>query len=105
MISVAHRDFVVRQEGFGQSGCAYQLNPGFQTFPSGGGAGSTTVITSEECIWTATSNVPWITITSDNGGVGVGPLTFTVGVNSSGASRKGTINVSGHTFEVKQKFP
>ena len=104
-ITVAHRDFIVRQEGFGQSGCSYGLTPTFLSFPSGGGAGSTTVVTTEDCIWTATSNAGWITITSDNGGLGTGELTFTVGVNNSGASRKGTINISGTTFSVKQKSP
>ena len=104
-ITVAHRDFIVRQEGFGQSGCSYALTPTFLSFPSGGGAGSTTVVTTEDCIWTATSNDGWITITSDNGGLGSGTLTFTVGANSSGGSRKGTINISGTLFSVKQKFP
>jgi hypothetical protein len=37
--------------------------------------------------------------------VGTGTLTFTVGVNSSGAARKGTINISGTAFSVKQKSP
>ncbi len=104
-ITIAHRDFIVRQEGFGQTGCTYAVTPTFLSFPSGGGAGSTTVVTTEGCIWTATSNAGWITITSDNGGLGTGNLTFTVGVNSSGASRKGTINISGTTFSVKQKSP
>ena len=104
-ITVAHRDFIVRQAGFGQSGCSYAVTPTFRSFPSGGGAGSTTVVTTEDCIWTATSNDGWITITSDNGGVGSGTLTFTVGANSSGASRKGTINISGTLFSVKQKVP
>ena len=104
-ITIAHRDFIVRQEGFGQTGCTYAVTPTFQSFPSGGGAGSTTVVTTEDCIWTATSNAGWITITSDNTGLSTGTLTFTVGVNGSGASRKGTINISGTTFSVKQKFP
>ena len=102
-ITVAQRAFTVRQEGFGQSGCAYALTPTFQTFSGGGGAGNTTVVTTEECIWSATSNVNWITITSDNGGLGAGSLSFTVLVNNTGASRKGTINISGTTFSVKQK--
>jgi serine protease AprX len=101
-INVAQRAFTVRQAGLGQSGCPYALTPTFQSFSAGGGAGNTTVVTTEDCIWTATSNVPWITITSDNGGLGTGPLTFTVGVNT-GPSRKGTINISGTTFSVKQK--
>ncbi len=104
-ITVAHRDFIVRQEGFGQTGCTYGVTPKFQTFPSGGGAGSTTVLTGEECIWSATSNVNWIHITSDNGGLGAGSLMFIVDVNSSGAPRKGAVNISGTVFSVKQKFP
>jgi len=103
-ITIAHRDFIVRQEGFGQSGCSYAVSPNFLSFPSSGGAGSFSVITTEECIWTANSNVGWITITSDNGGLGTGTLTFTVGTNSSGQRRKGNINVSGSVFSVKQKF-
>ena len=104
-ITIAHRDFIVRQEGLGQSSCAYALTPNTSSFPSTGGAGSFTVATSNNCIWTATSNVGWITITSDNGGLGTGTLTFNVDVNSSGANRKGTINVSGIQFSVKQKYP
>ena len=101
-ITVAHRDFTVRQEGFGQSSCSFAIAPRFQSFSATGGAGSTTVTTSAGCIWTATSNAGWITITSDNGGLGPGTLTFTVDANAGGSSRKGTINISGITFSVKQ---
>lgn len=104
-ITIAHRDFIVRQEGFGQSGCSYAVTPKSSSFSSSGGAGSFTVVTTEDCIWTATSGVSWITITSDNGGLGTGTLTFSVGANGSGVSRKGTINVSGSQFSVKQKSP
>ena len=102
-ITIAHRDFIVRQEGFGQSGCSYALTSIFQSFSAAGGTGGTTVVTTEECIWTATSNAGWITITSDNGGLGNGSLTFSVAANGSGSSRKGTINISGVLFSVKQK--
>ena len=104
-ITIAQRDFIVRQEGFGQAGCAYAVTPTSQSFPSSGGVGSTMVVTTEECIWTATSTVGWITITSDNGGLGSGTLTFSVAINHSGANRKGMINVNGTMFSVKQKFP
>ena len=102
-ITLAHRDFIVRQEGFGQTGCTYALTPIFQSVSGAGGAGGTTVVTTEDCIWTATSNVGWITITSDNGGIGPSVLTFSVAANGTGASRKGTINISGAIFSVKQK--
>ncbi len=102
-ITVAARAFTVRQEGFGQGSCSYELTPMFQAFSAAGGAANTTVATTAGCAWAATSNVNWITITSDNGGIGTGALTYTVGVNSTGASRKGTISISGTTFSVKQK--
>jgi hypothetical protein len=61
------------------------------------------VTTADGCVWSAVSNVGWITITSDNGGLGTGQLTFTVGANGTGSPRKGKIKVSGVTFSVKQK--
>ena len=102
-ITVAQRDFTVRQEGFGQSGCSYGVTSIYQGFSSAGGNGSTNVVATEECIWNAISNNSWITITSDNGGIGNGVLTFTVAPNGTGSSRKGTINISGVLFSVKQK--
>ena len=102
-ITVAHRDFIVRQAGFGQTGCAYALTSKSQSFSTAGGIGGTTVVTSEECIWNATSSVGWLKITSDNGGIGSGQLTFSVAPNLSGVSRTGTLNVSGTTFSVRQK--
>jgi hypothetical protein len=104
-ITIARRDFMVRQEGNGAGGCSYAVTPASRSFPSGGGAGSFTVVTTPDCIWNSTSNAGWITITSDNGGIGNGTVTFTVGANVSGASRTGAINVSGTTFTVKQKWP
>jgi subtilisin family serine protease len=102
-ITIAHRDFIVRQEGYGQSECSFAATPKFQSFPAAGGPGSTTVATSAGCVWTATSNIGWVKITSDNGGLGPGALTFTVDPNGSGSSRKGTINISGAMFSIKQR--
>ena len=102
-ITIAHRDFIVRQGGFGQPGCTVALTSTFETFSAGGGTGGTTVVAAEDCIWNATSNTAWITITSDNGGLGTGTLTFSVAPNGTGVARKGTVNVSGMTFSVKQK--
>lgn len=104
-ITVARRDFIVRQAGLGQKACTYRVSPSSQSFPSTGGSGAVTVITAEDCIWNATTSAPWITITSDNGGMGFGKLTFAVGTNATGSSRIAAINVSGATFTVKQKSP
>ena len=68
-----------------------------------GGGGTINVTAAEDCIWNATSNASWITITSDNGGIGNGAVNFTVSPNASGGPRKSTITIAGKTFSVKQK--
>jgi len=102
-ITVAHRDFIVRQAPAGQSNCTYVFNPTFQTFPSGGGAATVVVATGEECVWAATANVPWITFPTDNGGVGAGSLMFVVAANPGPSARKAQIKINGTVFSVKQK--
>ena len=54
------------------------------------------------CIWTATSNVSWITITSGNSGTGNGLVNYLVSANS-GSQRIGTMTIGGQTFTVSQE--
>jgi hypothetical protein len=49
----------------------------------------------EWIIWTAVSNVPWITIASGGSGSGHGKVNYTVAANTSGGQRVGTITISG----------
>jgi hypothetical protein len=51
--------------------------------------------------WTATSNDPWITITSGASGTGSGTVSFSVQANT-GAARTGTIMIAGQTFTIEQ---
>jgi serine protease AprX len=102
-ITIAHRQYIVRQEGTGTGNCTNSITPLAQTFNAPGGTGTIQVIAGEDCIWNATSNAGWITITSDNGGLGNGSVTFSVSANASGVPRKSTITVAGKTFSIKQK--
>lgn len=102
-LAVAGRTFTVNQDGGESENCIYGITPAYESFPFTGGDGGFNVITSEECIWTATSNVNWITFTSSDNGIGGGAVTFLVDRNKSGVARKGTITVGGKTFSVKQK--
>ena len=102
-ISIARREYTIRQEGSGASGCSYSVSPTNSVVSPAGGTGSFTVSTAASCIWAASSNVGWVTITSDNGGAGSGAVSFSVAANLSGVARKGTITVAGKTFTVKQK--
>jgi hypothetical protein len=54
------------------------------------------------CAWTATSGVPWITVTDVATTPGGGTVTFTVAANTGGA-RQGTLTVAGQAVAVTQQ--
>jgi len=74
-------------------------NPGAigQAFSSLGGTGSVSVGTTSNCTWTASSSVPWITVTTSTS-----LASFTVAANTTGSSRTGTVTVAGQTFTITQ---
>lgn len=103
-VSVAGHVVTVRQRSTSGAlpGCTYSISPRGQTIAAGGGAGGpVTVTTQPGCSWTATSGVPWISITSGQGGSGPGSVTFTVEANTSTA-RTGNLAIAGETFVVTQ---
>jgi C1A family cysteine protease len=81
--------------------CKYSISPMSESFSASGGTGSVNVTTQSECSWTATSNVPWIIVTSGSSGMGTGAVEYSVEVNT-GSSRTGTMTVAGRTFTVNQ---
>ncbi len=66
-----------------------------------GGPGSVNVSSGSGCKWIASSNVPWIIITSPSFGNGDGTVRFSVAANA-GTPRAGTIAIAGKLFTVKQ---
>ena len=96
-ITVGGQTFTVNQDG----NCTYSLSASGASFTENGGTGSFNVTAGAGCVWTAVSNVSWITITSGASGTGNGTVNFTVAANS-GAARSGTIIVGGQTFTVNQ---
>lgn len=82
--------------------CSYSISPTQESFGSAGGAGSISVSTSSTCTWSASSNVPWISITSGSNETGNGTVSYEVDGNSGASSRTGTITVEGNTFTVTQ---
>lgn len=70
-----------------------------------GVVGSTvTVTTAADALWSAVSNVGWITVTSSSTTTGTGTVTYTVAANV-GALRTGTLTVANQTFTVTQAAP
>jgi hypothetical protein len=96
-ITVANQTFTVNQA----AACIYTLSSVSINVPANGLSGSVTVTANTGCAWTAQSNVPWITVTSNPAGNGNGTVAFTVAANT-GTDRTGTITIAGQTFTVNQ---
>ena len=97
-LTIAGQVFTVTQA----SGCAATLAPTSQSVPAAGGAGAPIAVTAPAgCAWTATSDVPWLSIASGASGSGNGTVTFTAAANT-GPGRTGTLTIAGQTFTVTQ---
>lgn len=82
--------------------CSFSINPSSQNFEASGGNGNVAVTSSTGCAWTATSNAPFINISSGNTGSGNGTVSFNISANPSSGTRTGTITIAGQTFTVTQ---
>lgn len=94
--------FTITQE-LNQGSCGFSASPGSQSFgPEGAvGGGAFNVQAAFGCIWNATADVGWVTITGATG-INNGTVNFSVGANN-GPERRGTIFVKGQpVFTVNQ---
>jgi uncharacterized repeat protein (TIGR03803 family) len=84
--------------------CTFSVSPSHVKLNGLANSGTFAVTSSGTgCVWTATSGVDWITVTSSNSGVGDGTVAYAVTVNSNSNSRTGTISVGGKSFTVTQQ--
>ncbi len=81
--------------------CTYTLPSTSVSYTTQETIGAVTINATSRCGWTASSNVPWITITSGGTGAGNGNVLFYVAANT-GAQRIGTITIAGLTFTIIQ---
>ena len=79
--------------------CNYAINPGGQAFASTGSNGVITITVGAGCVWTAVSNVPWVTFSGSATGSANGSVAYTVAANA-GAARTGTVSVAGLVFTI-----
>jgi len=106
-LTIAARTFTVAQVAAGAPppppppACTYSIAPNSQNADAAAGTGAVTVTAGVGCIWTATSNAPWITITAGAAGTGNGAVAFTIAANT-GAARSGTLTIAGQVFTVMQ---
>jgi hypothetical protein len=83
------------------TGCTYSLSSMNVYVVATGEARTTNVITRADCVWTATSNDSWITVTSGNNGTGNGTVSIAAAANP-GSQRIGTVTIGGQTFSITQ---
>jgi YVTN family beta-propeller protein len=81
--------------------CDYALSSQSAPVGSGAGTGSVDLAGTTGCSWAATSDSPWLVITSGTGGSGGGTVRFSVSANT-GPARTGTLTIAGQTFTVTQ---
>ncbi|MGE0127765.1 MAG: choice-of-anchor D domain-containing protein [Blastocatellales bacterium] len=86
----------------GNQTCNYAIAPASQSFSAGAGTGSVNVTANNGCVWTATSNAGFITITSGASGNGNGVVNYSVAANTATSQRTGALTIAGQTFTVTQ---
>jgi hypothetical protein len=102
-ITAAGQTVMILQAGTAGGDCRGTISPLNESVSVDGGTGSVDITIAQSCIWSAVSNATWITITSQNSGIGPGTLTYSVAPNTGGSTRKGTVKIAGQTFSIKQK--
>jgi Putative binding domain, N-terminal/Viral BACON domain len=82
--------------------CGFRLSSTLETVEAAGGDRTVQVsTTSAQCHWTASSDVPWISITSGREGDDTGAVTFHVDP-LAGPQRTGTLTLAGQVVQVQQ---
>jgi hypothetical protein len=97
-LAVGGRSFTIDQA----SGCTFTFSAPGIAFAPGGGGGAVQLLTASGCSWTASDSESWIHISSARSGIGPNLIKF-VADSNPGPERRGTINVEGQLFFVRQR--
>jgi hypothetical protein len=98
-LSIGGRGFTVTQAA---PTCAVVLSTTSVSLTAASAFRSFQVSTATGCAWTASSSVPWITISIGSTGTGSASVFYNVAANTGTASRTGTITVAGETVTITQ---
>lgn len=96
-IQVGPLRFSVQQSA---GACSQTLSLTQVNLPATGGNG--TVQVTSPCLWTASSNATWISITGGGSADRDGTLAYSVQANTQAQPRSGTIRIGNQTFTVNQ---
>lgn len=84
------------------SGCTFTLGSASATEPATLGFDYVSVTSGANCVWTASSNASWLTITAGAFSFGSGNLAFYFSANVTTTPRAATLTIAGHPFTVTQ---
>jgi hypothetical protein len=101
-ITVSGKTFTVSQAAKPGASCTYSLGPASTYMYRAGGVGAVTLSTAAGCPWTATTDVPWISITSAKTGSGSATITYSVAANTENLTRVGWIKAGAASSQVSQ---
>jgi hypothetical protein len=82
--------------------CTIDLTPTSITLTGAGTSSSVGVAAGSGCVWAASSNVGWLTVTSGAQGNGNGSVGYTVAPNTTAFTRVGLLSIGGRGFTVTQ---
>lgn len=96
-----------------QAGCLYGVSRSEVSFTADAGTGTFDVLqqsepytcggaTQDRCIWSAVTDVPWITVTSSMPRAGDNPVAFAVAANTGASARVGRITVRDKVVVITQ---
>lgn len=94
-------DFAIYTVSF-NGGCNATLGSSTASVPAEGGSFSADVSADSGCAWNATSNVAWLTISSNAFSAGPAKVGYIVDANPTTSPRTATITVAGLTVTVTQ---
>ena len=82
--------------------CTFTVAP-TSLFLSGSGGSETVSVTpnNEACPWTASSGIPWLSVTPSSG-TGTDNVSVVASANSTGLPREGSVTIAGQTVTVTQ---
>jgi hypothetical protein len=100
-LTIGGQPFVVTQQAPATEPCSFAVQPAAIAMEAAGGLTTVAVQAGVSCLWTATSNAPWVTIGEPGAGTGNGSLSVSVAANT-GPARTGTLALGGQTVTITQ---
>ena len=101
IITIAGRTHTINQDGVP---CSYSISPGTrEDIPAEGLEYTVSIYTNcDDCYWTSSERLDWVSVAAPTSGTGDGSLTITVEANDTGEQRTGRMTIAGQTHTIRQ---